>query len=102
MRIDRVDDPKTIAKFGYSVHTLKPGSKKLVVAKCEFCELDFETRLFLINKHQSVACKRCDAIAAAYVRTKSSLNEHEYYLKCRPKLDFSKIDINATIQKYGY
>jgi hypothetical protein len=93
----------TIEKFGYSPLDLVNGSKKRIIAKCEFCLLDFETQFDVINNESNlIACKKCDAIASSYSRSKSIENKHEFYLSKRPKLNIDCLDIEATIEKFNY
>jgi hypothetical protein len=100
---DIVDIEATISKYKYSPLELGAGSKKYVVAKCEFCLNKFETMLNVINNRSNfVACKKCDAVASVYSRFKSTEDKHQFYLQRRPALDFKNIDIEATRNKFGY
>jgi very-short-patch-repair endonuclease len=93
---------ETISKFGYQPEFLAPSSKKRVVAVCDFCKNNFETSRSCVGKKGSTACKRCDAIAAAYSRLRDSGNKHEFYIK-RSIIPYSeKIDLLETKKLYGY
>jgi|WetSurMetagenome_2_1015567.scaffolds.fasta_scaffold24953_2 hypothetical protein len=98
-----INEEETVRKFGYKSSDLGSGSKRKVVANCEFCLQNFESSLVvLLNKSDSIACKNCDAIASVYSRFKSSDNKHDFYLARRQKLSQECLDIEATKHKFGY
>lgn len=74
--------------------------EETITIKCDFCLNDFQTKF--VGKHNFICCKKCDAIASVYARFKSTEDKHEFYLKRRPVLILDCLDIDATIQKFGY
>lgn len=99
--LTNVDVQSTINKFGYDPSSVAPGSKKLVVAKCEFCLNSYETKINNLKNSVLNACKKCDSIASSYSRTKQDGPKHDYYL-ARSKVDLSKIDAELTVITFGY
>ena len=98
-----IDDAETFKKFGYHACDKQPNSKVKVIAKCEFCLHDFETTLAVINNGKNgVCCKQCDAIASSYSRFKCTGDKHEFYLDKTKRVDPSCIDVQKTIDKFGY
>jgi len=101
-KIRGINHLETKNKFGYSPIEIPNKSKKKIIAKCDFCTNDFETTLPVLSKHEYNACKQCDAIASVYSRLNSSEDKHEFYLKRRPEINLSKININLTMEKFNY
>jgi very-short-patch-repair endonuclease len=97
-----VDDDATKAEYGYSALDLGSNSVKKVVAKCDFCRSMFHTSLCIVNRKPVTACKRCDATASHYAKSKSTEDPHEYWKSHRPKLDFLDVNTEATMSKFGY
>jgi hypothetical protein len=82
----------------------KPGcrSKRSITSTCDFCLSSFTTTFNVLNNKPGMACKKCDAIAAAYSRFKSCEDKHKFYLSRRPSLPLECLDINETVSKFGY
>lgn len=60
---------------------------------CKFC---------LKTPTHSFVCKNCKSLAVHYGPEKFKISEHEYFLGKRPQVDIKFIDIDKTIEKYGY
>lgn len=98
-----LDEAETLRRFGYVPSSLNGRSKKKVVAKCEFCLSLFETSpAVLMNKPSSFACKKCDAVSAAYSRLKSEEDKHSFFASRRQSFSDSCLDIKGTMRKFGY
>ncbi len=96
-----VDEVATKEKFGYAVDALGTGSKRKVVATCEFCLGQFVTSLHLLTKASSShACKQCDAVASHYAKHGVG-NKHDFWLKIRT-VDLSGVDAERTLIEFGY
>lgn len=97
----------TKEKFGYSVYDIGPKSEKPIMAVCDFCLSDYETLLCNLFRDKSldfVSCKPCSAVHSTYIRSNFSklMAPYEFWKLKRPEVDYSKVDIEKTIEKYGY
>lgn len=93
---------RTLEVFGYDVNAVASGSSRKIICHCEFCLNEYETLLSIIYSKSLISCKKCDAVAASYSRVGNDEDKHQFFLKRRPDLTYANIDIDATIQKYGY
>ncbi len=99
---DNVLIQETIDKFGYDPREIYSRSHLHVIIKCEFCLCIHETTMNVINRSSVLACKKCDALASSYTRQKLTSDKHEFYVKWKPTVDFSKIDLEATQKEFGH
>jgi very-short-patch-repair endonuclease len=98
-----INEQETLKQFGYTSNDIGPKSEKSVIAVCDFCNNNYRTSLQSVKRNTKVtACKSCSSIASTYCRTNSIQNKYEFYRSMRPEIDFSRIDINKTIEQFGY
>lgn len=100
--LPHIDRQATVEKFGYAPTTQSPLGSKRVVVKCEFCLELYDTGYGVFSKTPDAACKKCDAVSSVYTRQGRVGDKHEFWLERRPKLDESKLDIQATQAQFGY
>lgn len=79
------------------------GSDKLINATCDFCLKSFAKRIKYINfKTGSVTCQDCSSLSSGYRRVSRTITEREYYLEMRPVLDSSVLNVQMTLDEFGY
>jgi hypothetical protein len=77
--ISRIDIEESKRRFGYRDINVHAKVNKRVVAKCEFCEQQYETTLISLHKTQKyTCCFKCSAIAAQYTRHNAGLSKSEF------------------------
>jgi hypothetical protein len=98
-----VNEEETLRRFGYTSSQLGPKSQKPIVCKCDFCNNGYVTNLQSIKRGKRfTTCKSCLSISVEYSRVKSLQDKHEFYHSKRPVVDFSMVDIDLTLEKFGY
>lgn len=96
-----VNEAATREKFGYDANSIGTGSKRKVVATCEFCLNEFITSLCLLTKASSNhACKQCDAIASHYSK-RGTGDKHQFWETVR-STNTSAMDVEGTIAEFGH
>ncbi len=98
-----MDNKLTYMKYGYSYPNIKPISRKNVIAKCEFCDSTFETKMCNITNSVNGACKKCDALSSSYKdQTVSKSQFHKDFIeRTKPKLNPNLL-AKETLEKFGY
>ncbi|HES59908.1 MAG TPA: hypothetical protein ENO18_05695, partial [Caldithrix sp.] len=97
-----INEIATKLEFGYEINQIGPKSEKKVIAKCDFCLRQYETSLQTLKRKSIACCKSCSAIAASFSRELTLINPHQYWQSKQLNVDFSRIDIQRTIQELQY
>jgi very-short-patch-repair endonuclease len=98
----KINIEKTKIKFGYDPSCLSYKSEKIVVATCEFCDKEFDTKVSNLMKNDGVCCNKCSSINSYYVRSSSVLSKKEFRDKNIGIQYLSVIDVDKTVREFGY
>ena len=102
MDIRYIDQEYTYTNYGYQLVDLSPKSHKPIIAICEFCNNRFETTLKKLNHATHINCITCRWIATSYTNQQLSLDKHEYWIKSTNRSNLCQIDLQSTIDQFGY
>lgn len=100
---ERENREKRLSSVGLSGIAFGPGSETRLRMTCDFCRGSFMKPVKYVDfDRKCVTCPACIGTSAAFHRQSDVSDKHEFWVARRPDIDWSFMDVDETISKYGH